>query len=75
MGGSDPETIFLTDGASKGVQQVLNALIRNEKDGVFYFLHSNNPIGISVAPSLNRDYLVFLIVNYDMMLLCNDDIL
>jgi glutamate--glyoxylate aminotransferase len=31
---SDPETIFLTDGASKGVQQVLNALIRNEKDGV-----------------------------------------
>ncbi|KAL3687631.1 hypothetical protein R1sor_013940 [Riccia sorocarpa] len=31
---SDPEHIFLTDGASKGVQQVLNALIRNEKDGV-----------------------------------------
>ncbi|CAK9217287.1 unnamed protein product [Sphagnum troendelagicum] len=31
---SDPETIFLTDGASKGVQQVLNALIRNEKDGI-----------------------------------------
>jgi hypothetical protein len=34
LGCSDPETIFLTDGASKGVQQVLNALIRNEKDGV-----------------------------------------
>ncbi|BBN09233.1 alanine transaminase [Marchantia polymorpha subsp. ruderalis] len=31
---SDPELIFLTDGASKGVQQVLNALIRGEKDGV-----------------------------------------
>jgi glutamate--glyoxylate aminotransferase len=31
---SDPENIFLTDGASKGVAQVLNALIRDEKDGV-----------------------------------------
>lgn len=35
---SDPENIFLTDGASKGVAQVLNALIRDEKDGVS-FLH------------------------------------
>ncbi|EFJ23041.1 hypothetical protein SELMODRAFT_145611 [Selaginella moellendorffii] len=31
---SDPEHIFLTDGASKGVMMMLNALIRNEKDGV-----------------------------------------
>ncbi|KAL2629617.1 hypothetical protein R1flu_014303 [Riccia fluitans] len=31
---SNAEHIFLTDGASKGVMQVLNALIRNEKDGV-----------------------------------------
>jgi len=33
---SDPENIFLTDGASKGVAQVLNALIRDEKDGVSF---------------------------------------
>lgn len=32
--GRDPELIFLTDGASKGVMQMLNALIRNENDGV-----------------------------------------
>ncbi|CAK9192099.1 unnamed protein product [Sphagnum troendelagicum] len=31
---SDPETIFLTDGTSSGVQKVLNLLIRNEKDGI-----------------------------------------
>ena len=31
---SDPELIFLTDGASKGVMQMLNTIIRNEKDGV-----------------------------------------
>jgi len=31
---TDPENIFLTDGASKGVAQVLNALIRDEKDGI-----------------------------------------
>ncbi|KAI5079766.1 hypothetical protein GOP47_0005245 [Adiantum capillus-veneris] len=31
---SDPELIFLTDGASKGVAQLLNLLIRDEKDGV-----------------------------------------
>lgn len=30
----DPELIFLTDGASKGVMQLLNALIRDERDGV-----------------------------------------
>lgn len=32
--GSDPEFVFLTDGASKGVMQMLNTIIRNEKDGV-----------------------------------------
>jgi hypothetical protein len=32
--GRDPELIFLTDGASKGVMQMLSALIRNENDGV-----------------------------------------
>ncbi|KAK8954971.1 Glutamate--glyoxylate aminotransferase 2 [Platanthera zijinensis] len=31
---SDPELIFLTDGASKGVMQMLNAIIRNDRDGI-----------------------------------------
>ncbi|XP_017971645.1 PREDICTED: glutamate--glyoxylate aminotransferase 2 isoform X2 [Theobroma cacao] len=31
---SDPELIFLTDGASKGVMQILNCIIRGEGDGV-----------------------------------------
>ncbi|KAK9108167.1 hypothetical protein Syun_024178 [Stephania yunnanensis] len=31
---SDPELIFLTDGASKGVMQILNATIRGESDGI-----------------------------------------
>jgi aspartate/methionine/tyrosine aminotransferase len=31
---SDPETIFLTDGASKGAQSVLRLLISDERDGV-----------------------------------------
>ncbi|GBG68577.1 Glutamate: glyoxylate aminotransferase (GGT) [Chara braunii] len=31
---SNPENIFLTDGASKGVSQVLQSVIRNEHDGV-----------------------------------------
>lgn len=31
---SDPELIYLTDGASKGVMQMLNTIIRNDKDGV-----------------------------------------
>lgn len=31
---SDPELIFLTDGASKGVMQILNTIIRDEKDGI-----------------------------------------
>ncbi|KAF2301665.1 hypothetical protein GH714_028556 [Hevea brasiliensis] len=31
---SDPELIFLTDGASKGVMQILNTIIRGEGDGV-----------------------------------------
>ncbi|KAM5567974.1 glutamate--glyoxylate aminotransferase 2 [Rosa sericea] len=31
---SDQELIFLTDGASKGVMQILNAVIRGEGDGV-----------------------------------------
>jgi glutamate--glyoxylate aminotransferase len=31
---TDPELIFLTDGASKGVMQMLNAIIRNENDGI-----------------------------------------
>ncbi len=38
MGCSDPETIFLTDGTSSGMQNVLNLLIRNEKDGVSFNL-------------------------------------
>ena len=33
---SDPELIYLTDGASKGVMQILNAIIRGEGDGVTY---------------------------------------
>lgn len=35
--GSDPEHIFLTDGASKGVMQILNTIIRGEGDGVNSF--------------------------------------
>ncbi|XP_012479346.1 glutamate--glyoxylate aminotransferase 2 isoform X1 [Gossypium raimondii] len=31
---SDPELIFLTDGASKGVMQILNCIIRGQGDGV-----------------------------------------
>jgi glutamate--glyoxylate aminotransferase len=31
---SDPELIYLTDGASKGVMQMLNAIIRNGRDGI-----------------------------------------
>ncbi|XP_020578664.1 glutamate--glyoxylate aminotransferase 2-like [Phalaenopsis equestris] len=31
---SDPELIFLTDGASKGVMQMLNSIIRNDRDGI-----------------------------------------
>ncbi|CAL8994126.1 unnamed protein product [Prunus brigantina] len=31
---SDPELIYLTDGASKGVMQILNTIIRGEGDGV-----------------------------------------
>ncbi|KAF8378242.1 hypothetical protein HHK36_029581 [Tetracentron sinense] len=30
----DPELIFLTDGASKGVMQILNTIIRGELDGI-----------------------------------------
>ncbi|XP_057542379.1 glutamate--glyoxylate aminotransferase 2 [Amaranthus tricolor] len=31
---SDPELIFLTDGASKGVMQILNAIIGGQQDGI-----------------------------------------
>ncbi|KAK6160215.1 hypothetical protein DH2020_003596 [Rehmannia glutinosa] len=31
---SDPELIFLTDGASKGVMQILNTIIRGAHDGI-----------------------------------------
>ncbi|CAE5958343.1 unnamed protein product [Arabidopsis arenosa] len=31
---SDPELIFLTDGASKGVMQILNCVIRGDGDGI-----------------------------------------
>ncbi|KAH6828041.1 alanine-2-oxoglutarate aminotransferase 2 [Perilla frutescens var. hirtella] len=31
---SDPELIFLTDGASKGVMQILNTIIRGADDGI-----------------------------------------
>lgn len=34
--GSDPELIFLTDGASKGVMQILNTIIRGPSDGVMF---------------------------------------
>lgn len=37
LNGSDPELIFLTDGASKGVMQMLNTIIRDAGDGVIYF--------------------------------------
>eukprot|EP01018_Ginkgo_biloba_P008756 Gb_00661 [translate_table: standard] len=35
---SDPELIFLTDGASKGVMQILNTIIRDGSDGVLLSL-------------------------------------
>jgi hypothetical protein len=41
---SDPELIYLTDGASKGVMQMLNAIIRNERDGVWLFLKEKKNI-------------------------------
>ncbi|KAH7428822.1 hypothetical protein KP509_09G019400 [Ceratopteris richardii] len=31
---SDPDLIFLTDGASKGVMQLLNIIVRDKKDGI-----------------------------------------
>ncbi|KAF9624957.1 hypothetical protein IFM89_016205 [Coptis chinensis] len=31
---SDPELIYLTDGASKGVMQILNTIIRGQSDGI-----------------------------------------
>lgn len=31
---SDPEVIFLTDGASKGVMQILSTIIRGDRDGI-----------------------------------------
>lgn len=34
--GSDPELIFLTDGASKGVMQILQSIIRGSHDGVWF---------------------------------------
>ena len=34
--GSDPELIYLTDGASKGVMQILNTIIRGAGDGVLF---------------------------------------
>lgn len=37
---SDPELIYLTDGASKGVMQILNTIIHGEGDGVMYLLLS-----------------------------------
>jgi hypothetical protein len=39
---SDPELIYLTDGASKGVMQLLNVIIRDEKDGVCIFAFSSS---------------------------------
>ena len=39
---SDPELIYLTDGASKGVMQMLNAIIRNERDGVWLFFENTS---------------------------------
>lgn len=34
---SDPELIYLTDGASKGVMQILQTIIRGPSDGVIIF--------------------------------------
>lgn len=34
IGDSDPEHIYLTDGASKGVMQILQTIIRGQGDGV-----------------------------------------
>lgn len=57
---SDPECIFLTDGASDGIKRILNLLIRDDNDGVqlestrsIYFLdYDFNP----AIPSLFRSH-------------------
>ena len=40
LGDSDPELIYLTDGASKGVMQLLQTVIRGSGDGVCKFFFS-----------------------------------
>lgn len=49
----DPNDLFLYNGASPAVQDVLRLLIRNESDGVFYF---------------HTKYLVFFFFEFDVRL-------
>lgn len=54
--GSDPELIFLTDGASKGVMQILNCVIRGEGDGVIYVSTITESM---LCPSIDYVFLFF----------------
>ncbi|KDO82251.1 hypothetical protein CISIN_1g041151mg [Citrus sinensis] len=54
---SDPELIFLTDGASKGVMQTLNCVIRGEGDGVVLLFHTTwkrQQIGVLIINDLQQ---------------------
>lgn len=50
---SDPELIFLTDGASKGVMQILNTVIRGPSDGVIDNLIWIEQISFSYSLSIS----------------------
>lgn len=53
---SDPEVIFLTDGASKGVMQILSTIIRGDRDGV-----------IQIANDFTNIYIFFLVIFYSKL--------
>ncbi|KAI8021005.1 Glutamate--glyoxylate aminotransferase 2 [Camellia lanceoleosa] len=58
---SDPELIFLTDGASKGVMQILNTIIRGEQDGVraMVIINPGNPTGQCLSEANLKEILRF----------------
>ncbi|XP_021647813.2 glutamate--glyoxylate aminotransferase 2 isoform X3 [Hevea brasiliensis] len=58
---SDPELIFLTDGASKGVMQILNTIIRGDGDGVraMVIINPGNPTGQCLSEANLREILHF----------------
>ncbi|KAK4402755.1 Glutamate--glyoxylate aminotransferase 2 [Sesamum angolense] len=56
---SDPELIFLTDGASKGVMQILSTIIRGAHDGVraMVIINPGNPTGQCLSEANLREVL------------------